>query len=136
MSESSMSKPCEHDVGDPALNERMLGGCLDEKADLYCAGRRKLYICKLVSEVDEEVVDGHTLHSLHLPPTASHRPRQPRGWLVHENIIVTGVLMVCKINWRLMGVCTVEVNCRSEVVDCVGCIVVDSASTRVNRGQF
>jgi hypothetical protein len=79
MSDSSISKPCEHDVGDPELNERMLGGCRDEKADLYCAGRRKLYIWMVVSEVDEAAGGERTLHSLHLPPTASQRPRQPRG---------------------------------------------------------
>ena len=28
----------------------------------------------------------HTLHSEHLPPDWSHRPRQPRGWLVQENM--------------------------------------------------
>ncbi len=41
----------------------------------------------------------HTLHSEHLPPAMSHRPRQPRGWFVQENIVEDD-LFGAMIDWK------------------------------------
>jgi len=52
--------------------DRKLGGCEKTDRNGLVFRLRKLYI----------------LHSVHLPPALSHRPRHPRGWLVQENIVV------------------------------------------------